>query len=289
MTSVPTIYVYFINGKVQRRPARHPYMLISEIKENIKREHNLSFDFDLTYNGQEVSENSALHDNHFLEDIPLRVIPRQMKQSIHGSKSNKHPEPSISSPFFHQIARASQLGGLIFKNLMDELIEDETEPTSKTSCQLADKCQWKPSIEIHLPPAMPVDEEECIDLSSVTPRKHQTSRLQLLPIEEPPDETNVQPVGASKNSFYSTTIRVTGPMNISLSENSITITPRSAHSKAKYDVSKKLPVKECPQRTEHHSSSLEKDAAIDTNLIEIEENLPNQGNSPSNLHYHITF
>lgn len=289
MTSVQTVYVYSVNGGLNRRPARNPYVLISQIKEDIKKAHNLPYDFDLTYNGQEVSENTSLIDNNFLESIPLCVIPRKVTPLVYRSRNDRQPESSISNPFLHRMSRARQHGTLIFKNLINEFIDDETEQTSKTSCQSTNKYHWEPSIEIHSPPVMPFDEEQCIDVPSITPREHLTSQFQRPHIEKPLEETSVQPMGASRNSSYLATVRVTGPVNIALSENSITITPRFVHAKGRYDVSKKLSVQHCRQSTENHSYSLEKDAADDTDLIEIEENLPDQGNSSSNVHYHITF
>lgn len=282
MTAVSAVYVYNINGTVKRRVASNSHALMSEIKRDISRENNLTYDFDLTYKDQQVSEGSSLYENHFSEDFPLRVIQRSIEQTTRRSTSSRHPEPSLNMPLLQRILRVRRLIRRIFRDWFDKLNDERTG--------LTNEYQPTPSVENHLPPATRVDEEQYIGRPSMNRREHLRSRLPTPLIQEPHDETEVQPMGASIDSSSLPTTRITDPVDIALVENSITITPCSDPPETRHDVSNNLLVQPCQQGIENDSYSLEKDAADRiVSSTEVEENIPNESNSPSDFQYHIVF
>ena len=166
-SSARAVCVVNINGKQYRVPVENPYVQMHKIKKDIKTLFNLDYDFDLTYKGSKILDNSSLDDNCFDDHTPLVVVRKDVEYTRHESLDGECRNLARSNSLPRQISRPMTVHKVLsLDQLYEEEIEDETELHSKRSTISNEGFQWKPTI-IYISPASSVNDEK-INLSFQT-------------------------------------------------------------------------------------------------------------------------
>jgi hypothetical protein len=161
MSSVSAVYVVNIDGEQYRRPVKNSYISMHKIKQEIKTDFNLDYDFDLRYKGAKILETSLLCDNCFDDSTPLVVSRIDIK-----NVSNRILEKEYKRPARPQsLRRPNSLATTIHRvssldDLWEQEIEDTTESKGQNSIVSNDEYHWKPTINIFISPIRPIDDEE---------------------------------------------------------------------------------------------------------------------------------
>lgn len=284
MAAHSLVYLVNIDGSLQRHVAKNPYILIAAVKEEIRTEHNLPYDFDLFYNGQQVLNNTSLIENRFKEDIPLCVERKKIKPPMSEFSNRQSLESTNSTGFSARISRAKNACRRAFENLLDEIIKDKPESENKTSTQSADKYQCNRTSQIHPPSLMTTDQQDCMKSSSIIVSNPLTARSQLSSLDEALNKSNVQPVESASSTSCLTTMQITCPDNVLVTTNSTPKSQCSIVSRPKTAVCSKKIQQVWSQDAEKSTSLLKTNNVNDIKLVEVEGNLPKRGNAVPNSH-----